>query len=592
MKICRITLILLVVWLGHGEFVSLANDPPAQPPEQVYNEMLAVYYMNLARRDNGLPPVRWNAQMTRAARWFSWDSVDNRPGGYCGHQDTLGRWPSERVPAFGYLGASGAENCFCGYVTPQAAIDGWINSPGHRNNLLDLYTREVGMGYYRRADDGRGYVTLDLGHDAVFAPVIIDREAIQTTEPTVELYIYDRQPSGGFAGLGPATEMQIANEPCFVGATWEPYQAQKSWSLEPGRGWRTVYAKTRDAVGRTMVVSDTIYLGPAAPLDKLGVQLASWNADRVTAYGLDTRWPQVQFSSNWFVDDLHETFHLWWGNGERVNDAAARGGTAFRLRTGDGESFAWVLTTEFVKNNPLVAYARLKVSDNTGVGEVARFSIQGGGVEYGPLQIKGTDFNRANEYQEFPLAFTFHENPDEVFLILGFARSGVADVWVDGVTLFTAPQAVLPSLTWRPPGGNCRGGGVWVRYLDGRGGFSAIEEAQLTASRLAVSPETVTLIAEAGTLRPAAGALAVARSGCVPFGWTVHSSRTWLQARADGDRVVLDVDARALAVGAYQATLTVEAEEGVLGSPIEVPVRTVVAPKIHHGYLPLVMCGG
>ena len=131
-KVGWIVLGLLVLLFDLGEGVSLADGPSDQPPEQVYNEMLAVYYGNLARRANGLPPVRWNAQMTQAARWFSWDSVENRPGGYCGHLDTLDRWPGDRVPTFGYHGACGAENCFCGYLSPQAAIDGWINSPGHR----------------------------------------------------------------------------------------------------------------------------------------------------------------------------------------------------------------------------------------------------------------------------------------------------------------------------------------------------------------------------------------------------------------------------------------------------------------------------
>ena len=39
------------------------------------------------------------------------------------------------------------------------------------------------------------------------------------------------------------------------------------------------------------------------------------------------------------------------------------------------------------------------------------------------------------------------------------------------------------------------------------------------------------------------------------------------------------------------ATLTVQAEGGVLGSPIDVPVRLLVAGELHHGYLPIVMCG-
>lgn len=77
------------------------------------------------------------------------------------------------------------------------------------------------------------------------------------------------------------------------------------------------------------------------------------------------------------MDDSFDAFTLWWGNGRPVNDAAARGGTAFRPEPGAGESFAWVWTTAFIKEQPMVAYFRLKVNDNTAPTEVARISVEG-----------------------------------------------------------------------------------------------------------------------------------------------------------------------------------------------------------------------
>ena len=155
-------------------------------------EAQTVYYGNIARQQNGVPPLRWNNQLTEAARWFAWDSVENRPQPYCGHQDTQGHWPDYRARAFGYKGSAGAENAYCGYMEPQDAINGWLNSPGHRANLLDPNSRELGLGYYLRQNDWRGYVVQDFGNDPVFPPVIIENEAITTTVPAVRLYIYDR----------------------------------------------------------------------------------------------------------------------------------------------------------------------------------------------------------------------------------------------------------------------------------------------------------------------------------------------------------------------------------------------------------------
>jgi uncharacterized protein YkwD len=456
-------------------------NPAVQTPALLYNEARTVYLGNLARRDHGVPPLRWNRQLTHASRWFSWDSTENRPGGFCGHQDTQGHWPDFRARAFGYLGGAGAENAYCAYLSPAEAIQGWMDSPGHRANLLDPNSREIGLGYYRRSSDGRGYVTQDFGNDPVYAPVIIENEAISTTTRNVNLYIYNRSTAGGFTGLAPAKRMLISNNPSFSSAVWEPYKPNKAWTLRGGTGWRNVYVKTRDRFLRTLAVSDTIYLGASVPRNELGPAQMSTRQAAVTLYNLDGgTFPQVQFSLGWLADDTHPTFRKWWGNGEPVSDPAARGGTAYRLRPGDGESFAWVDEWRFpIKNTPLVAYFRLKVSDNTSAAEVARISVRGGTTEFGPLTLRGTDFAAPNQYQEFLINFTFTPAGNDSFLTFNFWRSGDAALLIDAVYIFTEPQPITSPLTWTVPGRNYRGQGVWVRYTDGTQ-FSEIFEGVTT----------------------------------------------------------------------------------------------------------------
>jgi hypothetical protein len=75
--------------------------------------------------------------------------------------------------------------------------------------------------------------------------------------------------------------------------------------------------------------------------------------------------------------------------------------------------------------------------------------------------------------------FVFHSNPNDEFLIFQFWRSGSADLYVDAVSIFSAPQAVTSPLTWAVPGGNYRGQGISVRYTDGSQ-FSAITDATTT----------------------------------------------------------------------------------------------------------------
>ncbi len=541
----------------------------------IYEEAQTVYLGNLARRDNGVPPLRWNSQLSSASRWFSWDSVENRPEPYCGHQDTQGNWPDYRARAFGYLGSAGAENAFCGYVTPSQAIQGWLDSPGHRANLLAEGHREIGLGYYRRDSDGRGYVAQMFGADAIYPPVIINDEALHTTTSNVDLYIYDRSPGGGFAELDPATEMRVSNSHCLADTSWEPYVTEKTWTLDSGEGWRDVYVQTRDNFNRTVIVSDTIYLGNDVPTNELTLHQASTTKSDIQLYNLESgSWPMMQFSAGWAVDDTFGTFGLNWGDGERVNDATALGGTAFRLRPGAGESNAWVWTTEFVKDTPLVAYVRLKTNDNTSTGEVARFAVNGGGIEYGALSIKGTDFTAANQYQEFALPFTYHDDPDNMFLIMNFWRSGSVNIYVDAVYIFTAPQPVASSITWPVPGGNYRGQGVWVRYTDSAGNFSGIEQAQLAddVQGVTVQPTTLTFEAEEQSGLTEIQTLTVTSLGCGATDWQVSTGASWLLAQKQTGSITVQIDTTSLSVGTHQANVTVSTDSTTHNIPVTIEI--------------------
>jgi hypothetical protein len=312
----------------------------------------------------------------------------------------------------------------------------------------------------------------------------------------------------------------------------------------------------------------------------------------VTLYGLDGGGlPDVQFSQNWFVDDTFSTFGLQWGDGESVNDPAAWGGTAFQLLPADMESFAWVWTTEFFHDVPFVAYFRLKVSDNTSAGNVARIAVTGGDTYYGPVELKGTDFDAPNTYQEFVLPFTFHSDPDDVFLIFRFWRTGEAIVTVDGVTIFTELQPVTSPFVWGVPGGNYRGGGIWVRYTDDAGTFSAIEEADLYPSRMGVSPDSLFFLTEEGSVAPKPRTLTV-QQGCASFTWDAIEDAGWLTVQPVEDAIEVSVDATGLPTGTYQATVTVTADGDVLGSPAHVPVTLKVVDTIYPTFLPLVMKDG
>lgn len=564
-------------------FTALAFDPTVQTPSLLLDEALTVYYGNLARREVGQPPLRWNRQLTYASRWFAWDSVENRPTPYCGHQDTNGQWPSDRAPLFGYLGSSGAENAYCGYMRPQDAINGWLNSPGHRANLLDAGHREIGLGYYRRASDGRGYIAQMFGNDSTYAPVIIEHEAPQTLNPSVSLYLHQRQAQSGFASLRSANALMVANEPCFVDAQWQPFTNEFRHVLPAGEGWRTVYVRTRDDVGYTQTVSDTIYLGANLPV----ADLANTMSDRqetVTLAGLShPSFTQVQFSLGWLVDETYSTFQLLWGAGERVADPAAWGGGAFRLAPASGESSAWVWDYRplLFKDRSLVAYVRLKVSDNTSPAEIVRFAVGDGDQQYGPLTLRGIDFTAAGQYQEFVLPFRYTGSD---FLIFQFWRSGNTntEVFVDAVTIFTAPQPLMSPLTFTVPGNNYRGQSVWVRYTDGQAFTGWSEAPVLPAQPITISPRVLMVQRDSPPPPPV-----VLSTPCAQPSWQVVQADPWLGSSAEQGALRLWVDPSGLPTGIHQGSITFAAPGTTFR--LTVPVNLMVVDQLFSVYTPLIV---
>jgi uncharacterized protein YkwD len=74
-----------------------------------------------------------------------------------------GSTPGARMKLAGYNTDGGwAENVAAGYPTPQAVMTGWMNSEGHRNNILNCSLKAIGMGV-ARAGNGQLYWTQDFG---------------------------------------------------------------------------------------------------------------------------------------------------------------------------------------------------------------------------------------------------------------------------------------------------------------------------------------------------------------------------------------------------------------------------------------------
>ena len=475
--------------LASAEQQALPND--TQTSELFLKELETIYLTNLERRQHGLSPLRWNRQLQLAARWFAADAVEGNAPGFCDHTDSQQRSPGQRFLDFGYRHAQAwGENVICGYTEPQYAVAGWMNSAGHRANLLHSDYREIGVGYYQGAS-GRGYVTQDFSFDVNYAPVVINNEAISTTNALVDLFIYDPAVGEGLEGMGPAVAMMIANEPDFLDATWQPFAQETTWPLDAGEGWRSVYVKTRDAQGRTSTVFDTIYLGERLPVNELDLRQGCGFRPRIDIEALDrSGWPQVQLSLSWLGDNEDSTFQDINQIGQRVNDPNAIGQSAYYIAAGDTAGRVRYWTTTFYKDVPLVAYFRIRATNIATADEVVTISISGGGTTYGPLTLQGTDFTDANSYREFALPFQFNNNSNDPYLTFNIDHSGKSDIYLDTISIFTDSMSLQDEAEWQVLGGYHRSRGIWARFVEPNGTFTEPTDLQVfgTNSHLVVPP--------------------------------------------------------------------------------------------------------
>ena len=572
--------------LGCLLFLSLVITPaPAHaqsvaPTDLFYNEVQTVYLINLERRTAGLPPLRWNAELTTSARVFAEDVVANQPAGYCGHIDSAGRTPGERMQLAGFTKlAAWGENSVCGYTTPEAAVRAWMRSDSHRQNLLNSRFREVGIGY-ALSDAYRGYIVADLALDATYAPVIIENDAPATTTSTVQVYVYDQVTRAGFTGQGASVEMMLANDPNFTDAVWQPYTAETTWQLTDGDGWKTVYVKTRDAIGRTVVAQDTIHFGAALPRAELSLDAAShfatgFRLEQINAGG----WPQMQFSLDWVGDDSDPNFA---SGGARVEDAAATGGTAVRLAGGN----ATIWSGSYLAALPATAYFRIKVSDNQTTQDVVQMRVMGASGDAGVRVLRGVDFAAADSYQE--VAVPYDLGSAATVVTFRVDQLGAGDVTFDAVTLFTAPIPVAAPVQWQTPDSYLRNSGVQARFVDDTGGFSPVVEVhhasgQLAldddaegAPQLAVTPPSVWFEAALDAEAPPPAQLSVQCVNCDDGPWQATTALSWLHLSAAEDAIEIALLPDGLVAGIYQGEVTISAPAETGLAPVVVPVTVVI----------------
>ena len=100
--------------------------------------------VNEQRAKYGLSPLKLSSDISAVARAKSQDMADN---GYFSHTSPTYGSPFDMLKRFGISYKAAGENIAQGYSTPEAVVNGWMNSTGHRANILSENFTELGVGY-------------------------------------------------------------------------------------------------------------------------------------------------------------------------------------------------------------------------------------------------------------------------------------------------------------------------------------------------------------------------------------------------------------------------------------------------------------
>ncbi|MFF3315930.1 CAP domain-containing protein [Streptomyces sp. NPDC003035] len=98
---------------------------------------------NAEREKAGCDPLRSNGRLRNAAQAHA-DDMAARD--YYDHNSPDGRDAGDRITAAGYTWSSWAENIHRGPKTPAEAVEDWMNSDGHRRNMLNCSFKDIGVG--------------------------------------------------------------------------------------------------------------------------------------------------------------------------------------------------------------------------------------------------------------------------------------------------------------------------------------------------------------------------------------------------------------------------------------------------------------
>ncbi|MBC2580876.1 SafA/ExsA family spore coat assembly protein [Clostridium sp. DJ247] len=136
-----------------GQVLSIPNINDVKALE---NQVITL--VNAQRAKAGLQPLKANWELSRVARYKSQDMANK---GYFSHTSPTYGSPFKMMESFGIRFTAAGENIAMGQRTPQEVMNSWMNSSGHRANILNPSYNQIGVGL-AKSSNGTYYWTQEF----------------------------------------------------------------------------------------------------------------------------------------------------------------------------------------------------------------------------------------------------------------------------------------------------------------------------------------------------------------------------------------------------------------------------------------------
>ncbi|MGM7680697.1 CAP domain-containing protein [Cytobacillus sp. Hm23] len=130
------------------------EKPQAEQPQEESSalskfELQVVELTNVERAKSGLSALKIDESLSKVARTKSADMQSNK---YFDHNSPTYGSPFDMMKKFGITYKSAGENIAYGQKTPQDVVNAWMNSEGHRKNILNSSFTHIGVGYVEQGN--------------------------------------------------------------------------------------------------------------------------------------------------------------------------------------------------------------------------------------------------------------------------------------------------------------------------------------------------------------------------------------------------------------------------------------------------------